>query len=322
MPVRVDLCLPGGECASIPVQDVRLTATGAVATVVKDAGDDPDVTDAARVEVTLAFRDGGDIEFVAGVGVGTITKPGLQLPPGEPAINPVPREMIRDAIRHVTSRAARVTISIPGGTELAEKTFNPRLGIEGGLSILGTTGIVRPFSAEALRQALTCALGVACATGHRELVMVPGNVGRRAAQMHLRVGAEQVVEVSNEWGYMLGSLADREVTVLMIVGHPGKLGKLPLGHWNTHSAASPSALPYVRSLMIRHGGKSVPEAATVGGLFDGQKPEARRQVGDALADAVRRAVTRRVEGQFAVCVMLVDYQATVLGTAGDTASWL
>ena len=117
------------------------------------------------------------VTFVAGEGVGTVTKPGLQVPPGEPAINPIPRRMIVAAVREITARGVRVEISLPGGREIAAKTFNPRLGIEGGLSILGTTGIVRPYCTRAVRDALTCALDVAAACGVTAPVLVPGNIG-------------------------------------------------------------------------------------------------------------------------------------------------
>ena len=320
-PKQVELTLPEGDLATLPVQHVELTDAGARAVVVKDAGDDPDVTDGAHVEVSVEFCREGDVEFVAGTGVGTITKPGLQLPPGEPAINPVPRQMVREAIRRFTPEPVKVTVSIPGGAELAARTFNPRLGIEGGLSILGTTGIVRPFSVDALQQALACALSVAVGQGHRRLTLVPGNIGRRSALAHFDVCTEQVVEVNNHWGYMLDSLAAREVAALMVLGHPGKLAKLPMGHWNTHSSESPSALSYVQSLVAAQDGGLPADAETVGGLLDAQEEGVRRRVGDLLAGEVCRAVSQRVEGDLSISVVLVDYETTILGTAGDTASW-
>ena len=143
------------------------------------------------------------MELTAGDGVGIVTKPGLSVPRGGPAINPVPRHMIREAVREVTDRGVRVIISVPGGREIAEKTFNPRLGVIGGISILGTTGIVRPFSSAALRDALKCSLDVAAANGVAAAVLVPGHIGERADRRHFHLAAEQVVEVSNEWGFML-----------------------------------------------------------------------------------------------------------------------
>ena len=148
-PERVELTVPEGRTYA-----PRIVAHGdGSCGVVKDSGDDPDITSGMEVVAMVELLGGdGPIRFRAGDGVGTITQPGLKLPAGEAAINPVPRRMIEDAVRSVFgARGAAVTVSIPGGRELAKKTFNPRLGIEGGLSVLGTSGVVRPMSEEALK---------------------------------------------------------------------------------------------------------------------------------------------------------------------------
>ena len=155
-PETVEVVLADESRAVFSVLFARPSGDGCEAAVRKDAGDDPDVTDKASIIASVTFIDGNEVLFAAGEGVGTVTKPGLSVPPGEPAINPTPRRMIRDAIREVTNRGVKVTISIPGGRELAARTFNPRLGIVGGLSVLGTYGRVRPFSASALRDSLKC----------------------------------------------------------------------------------------------------------------------------------------------------------------------
>ncbi|HEX7579219.1 MAG TPA: cobalt-precorrin-5B (C(1))-methyltransferase CbiD, partial [Thermoanaerobaculia bacterium] len=226
---EVEIPLPDGQRRRLPVDHVRGTDEGAEAAVRKDAGDDPDVTNGALITAAVVWIEGNDVEFAAGEGVGTVTKPGLAVPPGKPAVNPVPQRMIREAVREVTFRGVRVTISIDGGRELAAKTFNPRLGIAGGLSILGTTGIVRPFSCSALRETLRCALRVAAATGIRAPVFVPGHIGERAARTHFRVTPEQVVEVGNEWGFAIDEAARQPFAALLMVGHPGKLAKLTAG---------------------------------------------------------------------------------------------
>jgi cobalt-precorrin-5B (C1)-methyltransferase len=154
------------------------------------------------------------------------------------------------------------------------------------------------------------------------LVFVPGNVGRRAALARLAVDAEQVVEASNEWGYMLDALADRPVDALAVMGHPGKLAKLPGGHWNTHSSVSPSAAPYIRSLVKRYGGDPVPEVETAGGLLDAQSIAVRDRVCNVAAAAIRQAVRERTGDRFPVSVMLVDYNAEILGTAGKETPWI
>lgn len=218
---EVEVGLPDGSRVICPVAFARVLPDGTEAGVVKDAGDDPDITDGVTVIASVSWTDGVEVVLAAGEGVGTVTKPGLQIPPGEPAINPVPRKMICEAVREVTKRGARVVISVPGGRELAEKTFNPRLGVVGGISILGTTGIVRPFSSTALRDSLKCSLDVAAASGVTAPVLVPGHIGERAAQRHFSLTPEQVVEVSNEWGFMLDCAAGSPFTHMLVLDTQG-----------------------------------------------------------------------------------------------------
>ncbi|MHB9096206.1 MAG: cobalt-precorrin-5B (C(1))-methyltransferase CbiD [Syntrophales bacterium] len=318
---EVTISIPGGQEITLPLIYVRRAGGGAEAAVRKDAGDDPDATDGALVQTALAWSDGAGVEFAAGVGVGTVTKPGLALPPGEAAINPVPRRMIAQAIREVTPRGVRVTISIPGGGQIARKTFNPRLGIVGGLSILGTTGIVRPFSCSALRESLRCALGVAEAAGVRAPVFVPGHIGERAARTHLNVADEQVVEVGNEWGYILDEALRRPFTEMLILGHPGKLAKLIAGDWDTHSGRSKSALPAVARMHEESLHRPAPPAATVEGIFAALEAADKITLGNALAAAIRTAVHERMAGRLRPAVILIDLGGRIIGQSGDGKPW-
>ncbi|MFH1114144.1 MAG: cobalt-precorrin-5B (C(1))-methyltransferase CbiD [Pseudomonadota bacterium] len=320
-PERVDVELPGGARVELAIAHASGDTVKAEAAVKKDAGDDPDVTDGSLVTATVTWGNGEDVTFVAGEGVGTVTKPGLALPPGEPAINPVPRSMIGSAVREVTDRGVNVTVSIPGGRELAEKTFNPRLGVVGGLSILGTSGIVRPFSGTALRDSLKCALSVAVACGVRNPVFVPGRIGERAAEKLFRFSSEQLIEVSNEWGFILDEAAKEDFDRLLVVGHPGKTAKLPAGYWDTHSSRSPSAVPYVADLASRVLGKVVPDTATVEGLFNDLSGADRRRLADALAADIRSAICARVMARFPVAVVLVNLSGARLGEDGDVSPW-
>jgi cobalt-precorrin-5B (C1)-methyltransferase len=317
----IEIPLPDGRRRRLPVEYVRRTDEGAEAAVRKDAGDDPDVTNGARIKACVTWTEGSDVEFVAGDGVGTVTKPGLAVPPGEPAVNPGPRRMIREAVREVTPRGVRVTLSIPGGRALAAKTFNPRLGIAGGLSILGTTGIVRPFSCSALRESLRCALNVAAAAGVRAPVFVPGHIGGRAAGAQFRVASEQMVEVGNEWGFALDEAARRPFSALLALGHPGKLAKLTAGGWDTHSGRSESALPVVAQMhtdVLGHPAAGVP---TVEGVFAALDAEEKKKLGNVLAAAVNAAMRKRTGGRFAVAVVLIDLGGRILGETGDLKPW-
>lgn len=174
--VRVDT--PIGKTLYL---DVIPKAPGTCA-IIKDAGDDPDVTHGSEIITRVDLLPGeGEIRFAGGEGVGTITQEGLKLPVGEPAINPVPRDMAVKALRKIIgSRGALVTVTIPGGEELAKKTFNPRLGIVGGLSVLGTTGIVRPMSEEAMKDSLLAELDMYARQGHRSILFVLGTTGENA----------------------------------------------------------------------------------------------------------------------------------------------
>lgn len=317
----VEIPLRDGSRFVLPLAFVERPGDEARAGVRKDAGDDPDVTHGVTVISTVRFIEGAAVEFAAGDGVGTVTLPGLSLPPGEPAINPGPRAMIEAALREVTARGARVTVSIPGGRELAAKTFNPKLGIEGGLSILGTSGLVRPFSHEAMREALCCGLDVAVASGCPAPVFVPGRIGEQAARRHLRVAKLQVVDVGNEWGALVDRACQRGVGRLLALGHPGKLAKLAGGEWDTHSARSQAAVSAVAEMARQLFGGDRTGLPTVEGVFQTLDPEQRRALASVLAERIQAAIEARLGAGSQVAVALINMAGDWLGEAGDLSPW-
>jgi cobalt-precorrin-5B (C1)-methyltransferase len=317
----VSIPLPDGTRESLPLAYVHALPDGAEAAVCKNAGDDPDVTDGALIIVRLTPAT-NSLEYCAGEGVGTVTKPGLALPPGEPAINPGPRRMIKAAVREVTDRPLRITIAIPDGEKLAERTFNPRLGIVGGLSVLGTTGRVRPFSVEAIRKTMECAYNVALACGIRYPVLVPGNIGEQAARRQFRLTAEQVVAAGNDWGTIIDLTERKPPEGLLILGHPGKLAKLTLGFWDTHSSRSDSPVPSIRELGTQILGRPLPESLTVEGVFSTLRPTERTSLGDLLAERVRSAIVRRLGNGIPIATVLIDLAGERLGCSGDLTPWL
>jgi cobalt-precorrin-5B (C1)-methyltransferase len=320
-PPIVTITVSDGEKLDIPILSAERTMAGARATVVKDAGDDPDITDGVSVVVNLSWVGGNDIIFAAGEGVGVVTKPGLSIPPGQPAVNPIPRRMITGAIRSLTNRGVSVTVSVPGGEALAAKTFNPRLGIIGGLSILGTTGRVRPFSCSAVRESIRCAMDVAVANGIAAPIFVPGHIGTRSAMRLFNLGKEKIVEVSNEWGFAIDEAGQRPFRHILVMGHPGKLAKLAQDDWDTHSSRSKSALPFVGSLYMELAEGPPPEMSTVEGIF-GSLPDARKRfLGDRLAGAIKKAVMEKIAGSPSISVMLVDMNGNILGSKGDLTLW-
>ena len=225
--------------------------------IVKDAGDDPDVTHGSEVitRVELSQED-GEITFVGGEGIGLITQDGLKIPAGQPAINPVPRKMTREALRKIIGdRAAKVTVSIPGGAELARKTFNPRLGIINGLSVLGTTGIVRPMSEEAMKDSLVAELTMYANQGHHEILFVLGGTGENALKK--MYGSFQcILQVSNYIGYMIEQAVELGFTSILIGGFVGKLVKVGSGTMNTHSHVADGRIETICTHVALHGGST------------------------------------------------------------------
>jgi cobalt-precorrin-5B (C1)-methyltransferase len=317
----VEIPFPNGERHSLPVVFVKTMDNGVEAAVRKDAGDDPDITNGSLVLALVEWGEENDVVFAAGDGVGTVTRKGLSVPPGEPAINPVPRKMIRDALRELTDRGVRVTISIPGGCEMARKTYNPRLGIVDGLSILGTTGRVRPFSCRALRCSLVCELDVARAAGVKAPVMVPGHIGERSAQRHLIVTVEQLIEVGNEWGFLLELLPRYSFRQSLLWGHPGKLAKLAARQWDTHSSRSSSAIEVLRRLGGTFHGAGPCEYSTTEGFFAQLDQTERTRVAEELSTAIARAVEEKTGGAVKFSVVLVNMDGEVLGAHGDLSTW-
>jgi cobalt-precorrin-5B (C1)-methyltransferase len=241
-PAIAEIELPGGGRPSFAVALCETDGMSATAGVIKDAGDDPDITHGALVKATLRRgAAGGGIVFRAGEGVGTVTKPGLAVPPGEPAINPVPRRMIRLAIEDAARRHAAnledvvVEISIPGGEMLAKKTLNPRLGIVGGLSILGTTGIVVPFSCAAWIHSIHRGIDVARACGLEHIAGATGAASEAAIQRMHALPDAALIEMGDFVGGMLKYLKQHPVRRLTIGGGFAKMTKLGQGLLDLHS---------------------------------------------------------------------------------------
>lgn len=233
---QVSITLPEGGQLTIPVQEVELQDGGAWAEVIKDGGDDLDVTHGLSIFARVDWHEEAEIIIEAGLGVGRVTKPGLAVPVGEPAINPIPREMIRRSVGELlaSDRGLRVLIWVPEGEKTAGKTMNARLGILGGISILGTSGLVRPMSQEAFIDSLVPQIRQALALGHKILVLTPGGMGERMAAAR-GVHPESIVQTSNFIGAILEECREYQVEQVVLFGHIGKLVKVAGGIFNTHS---------------------------------------------------------------------------------------
>lgn len=245
----VEIILPAGVPASFILHGQTLTDRSSSCFVVKDAGDDPDITNGAEIhaEIAVEFFVPQRIVLQGGVGVGRVTKPGLAVPVGEAAINPVPRQMIFDTVKEVLAirclpAAFTITISIPNGAELAKKTLNERLGIVGGLSILGTTGIVKPISTKAWTDTIDCSLDVALASAAETVILSTGRTSELAAQKFLEsrepIPEEAFVMMGDHAGYSLAACKRKGVKKVVLAGQFAKLLKIACGHKQTHVSSS------------------------------------------------------------------------------------
>lgn len=240
---KVPVTLPNGKVLLIPLSHRELLRDGALASVVKDGGDDPDQTHGLTITARVWLQPTKEIKLAAGKGVGMVTKPGLPIPPGEPAINPVPRQMITDNVKEVLGdKGAVIEISVPGGEETALKTMNPQLGIKGGISILGTTGIVEPMSEEAFKLSLLSRIRQVKALGFSTLVLVPGRTGEKAAVESFGIPADMIAQMSNFVGYMLEAGVKEGFRTMLLLGHLGKLVKVAGGNFHTHNRVSDGRL--------------------------------------------------------------------------------
>jgi cobalt-precorrin-5B (C1)-methyltransferase len=232
----VGVNLPQGGRVELPIKSCRIENDAAVAEVIKDAGDDLDVTHGISIFSRVEITGKPGVIIKGGVGIGVVTKPGLPVPAGEPAINPVPRSMITFEAERLLppGKGAIITVFAPQGVEVAAKTLNSRLGIVGGISIIGTTGLVRPMSKEAYLDALALQISQAISQSQTVLVLTPGAIGARMAVKH-GINGEAIIQTSNFIGDMLKKCNEYEITGIILFGHIGKLIKVAAGIFNTHS---------------------------------------------------------------------------------------
>ena len=234
------LLTPKGIRLELPVQEICMGPDSVSCAIEKDSGDDPDVTNGTLIFAEVSRRPGNGITIDGGAGVGRVTKPGLDQPVGAAAINSVPRRMIREAVEEVQTLAddrsgLHVLISVPEGETLAKKTFNPRLGIIGGISILGTTGIVEPMSEQALVETIRVELRQRRESGAEYVLLTPGNYGSEFIRDGLNLNPDAAVQTSNFIGDALEICKELNFRGILLVGHIGKLVKLAGGMFNTHS---------------------------------------------------------------------------------------
>ena len=252
------IILPKGQTVEFTLQDCKFIAEGAMASTIKDAGDDPDITHQALVCSYIVLTAKTGIEFYAGEGVGTVTRAGLSIAPNEPAINPVPRLMIQQHLQQLANQQGysggfAVTISIENGRELALKTMNPRLGIVGGLSILGTTGIVRPFSCSAYIASIHQGIDVAFANKIQHIAACTGSSSEAVIRSEYLLPEMALIEMGDFVGAVLKHLKKSPIPQVSIVGGFGKISKLAAGHLDLHSRKSAIDFNFLANLAVKLG---------------------------------------------------------------------
>lgn len=326
-PDPVHLTLKGGQRPAFPLAHFERGERSATAAVIKDAGDDPDVTHGASVSVSVRpGTKGAGVTFHAGEGVGIVTRPGLPIGVGEPAINPGPRGMIVEALSALASACGvppdvAVTISVPGGEKLAERTMNARLGILGGLSILGTTGIVTPYSCAAWIASIHQGIDVARAGG---ITHIAGATGRRSeqavAEMHA-LPETALIEMGDFAGGMLKYLRAHPVPRLTVAGGFGKLSKLAAGHLDLHSSRSQVDLGFLNRLLMALDPspavlRKATEAQTAGELLEAIG-ELAEPLGTSVAQAAREtALDVLGPSDISVDVAIFDRAGQLIAHAG------
>lgn len=259
VPVSVLVDTPAGITVEAELESPSWDGKTASAAVRKDGGDDPDVTDGVLICASVTKLTEPEIVIEGGVGVGRVTRPGLDQPVGSAAINSTPRRMIHQQLEAISEKYGYpggflVIISIPEGEKLADKTFNPRLGIVGGISVLGTSGIVRPMSEAALVASIRTEMDVRFAEGVRDLLVSPGNYGVDFCRTYLGLELNHAVQCSNYIGEMLDYAAVKGFRSLLLVGHMGKLVKCAAGVMNTHSRVADCRMEVLASYAALKGG--------------------------------------------------------------------
>lgn len=254
----VEVELPIGEKKKFFLMDQEIDKSYARCSVIKDAGQENDVTDDIKICCEIRKTDTKGLTIKGGRGVGIVTKPGLSVPVGEYAINPVPRQKIlRDVSRILpVDKGFIIEISVPKGEEIAKKTYNPRLGIKGGISILGTTGIVEPKSQDAYKTALSLQLNVAKAGGHKVVFLASGYIGEELLKSRFKIKEEAIIKIGDYVGFMLKQCVEKCIPRVVLIGHIGKLAKAAAGLFNTHSKFGDARLETIAAYAASCGANS------------------------------------------------------------------
>lgn len=325
-----NIMTPKGVLFTPRIEQIKRSGQRVSCSVQKDGGDDPDATSGLYITATVEAVPGNQVEIDGGEGVGRVTRTGLDQPVGAAAINRVPRRMIEDGIREALAACGKVcgiraVISVEGGEERAKKTFNPRLGIVGGISILGTSGVVIPMSEKALTDTIRLDVKAQIAQGNGYVIAVPGNYGIRYCKETLGIDGEHIVICSNYVGETVDAAAEYGAKGLLLVGHLGKFVKLAAGIMNTHSREADGRMEILAANAIRCGGSAaaaadILECATtdeaVGVLGQHGLTET---VMERIVTSAQSYLWRRAYEKLDIDIMIYSFEEGLLGATKGAA---
>lgn len=320
---HISLMTPKGILLNLSIEEICRLEESVSCAVRKDAGDDPDCTDGMLIFAEVTFADKG-ISLEGGEGVGRVTRAGLEQPVGEAAINRVPRQMIREAVQDVMETCSyeggiRVKISVPGGEEAAKNTFNPHLGIEGGISILGTSGIVEPMSEDAILRTIHTEMKMKLHDGRNHLLVTPGNYGRDFANEEWGIDLEEGIKCSNYIGQTIDMAYEFQLEHILLIGHIGKLVKVAAGIMNTHSRSADGRMEILCAAAVMAGSdnemcRNILDCVTTDeALFLLKKWGILKECMDYLMDRIYERVNRRAWEGLQVEVIIFSKEFGVLG---------
>jgi len=317
----VEIETPKGWKVRVKVEDIEIKERYAVCSVTKDSGDDPDVTDGIKIFSKVSFREDKKIEIQGGIGVGKITKEGLSIPVGDWAINPVPRNMIKKEISSIfPQKGLKVKLWIPEGENIAKKTFNSRLGIIGGISIIGTSGIVEPMSEEAFKESIKLEMKISMQDKRESMIFCFGNYGVNFCKKR-GIDENNIIKTSNFIGDILDEAVNFKIKKVLIVGHVGKLIKVAGGIFNTHSKMADSRMEILSAYTALNGGnryliKRIMESNTTEEaveILQNQKQINFEVIFKEIAEVVKLKCEKRIYNKIDIEVVIFSQKKGILG---------
>lgn len=323
----VEIKLPANEKTIIPVNYTKKNQDYAECSVTKKSIEEADVTNNMEIIARVSFREDDQIVIDGGEGVGRITKPGLQLPIGEAAINPVPRKMIFSSIRELTHSGVNVLISVPTGEEISAKTTNARLGIIGGISIIGTTGIMKPKSLASFKQTIVEQLRFCKKNRFKEIIITPGNISEQAMQKNFKDKFQdhQIVQSGDYLGFTLKNAYKMKFSIIL-AGHPGKLAKVLSGHFQTHYTKSPAAnkavLGFLKNKIEDAVLKELKESPTVEGMIEVLQKQNKKELFNNLAETIEKKIQAYLKTDLPVPTLLFNMNRELVGKSNTGAKWV